>query len=101
VKNKEELVMEMTKALMDQGLIIEAGWMGLKIMAVADDAPPVQIEEMRNAFFAGAQHLFASIMHGLDPDKEPTETDMRRLDLIDAELRRFIAEYEAKLKGRA
>jgi hypothetical protein len=99
--NKEKLVEQMTKTLMDQGLIIEAGWIGLKIMAVADDASPIQVEEMRNSFFAGAQHLFASIMHGLDPDKEPTETDMRRLDLIDAELRQFITEYEAKLKGRA
>jgi hypothetical protein len=77
--------------------------MSLKIMSVADDAPPIQIEEMRNSFFAGAQHLFASIMHGLDPDKEPTEADMRRMDLIDAELKRFITEFELKLRtaGRA
>jgi len=103
VKSKDELVKEMTKRLMDQGLLIEAGWVGLKIMAIPDDAPQIQIEEMRNAFFAGAQHLFSSIMVGLDPDHEPTDRDMLRLDLIDKELGNFLKEYEQKIqvKGSA
>jgi hypothetical protein len=96
-EQRDQIATAATKALMDEGRIIEAGWIGLKIMAVPEDAPQVQIDEMRSAFFAGAQHLFASIMTGLDPDAEPTEADMKRLDLIDAELKRFIAEYQTKI----
>jgi len=48
---------------------------------------------MRNAFFAGAQHLFSSIMTILEPDAEPTEKDMQRMDLIDKELRAFINDF--------
>lgn len=86
----------LTRELMDKGQIIEAGWIGLRLAAVPTDAPAIQLEEMRNAFFAGAQHLFSSIMTGLDPDAEPTAQDMVRLDLIDAELKTFIEKFELK-----
>jgi hypothetical protein len=62
-----KVIDEITKMLADTGMIIEAGWLSLKIMTVPDDAPPVQIEEMRNAYFAGAQHLFASIIDDARP----------------------------------
>ena len=45
------------------------------------------------AFFGGAQHLFGSIMSILDPGHEPTERDMRRMDLIAHELEAFIHEF--------
>ena len=77
------------RRLADEGKLIEAGWVGLRLAAIPLDAPAIQLEEMHNAFMAGAQHLFASIMNVLDPDAEPTEADMRRMDLIDRELRAF------------
>lgn len=80
----------------DRGQLIEAGWLGLRIAAVPADAPPVQLDEMRNAFFAGAQHLFSSIMGVLDAGEEITEQDLQRMSNIQAELDLFIAEYGAK-----
>ena len=95
-KVPRELIDEVTKKYMDQGLIIEAGWQTLKMMSVSPGAPQIQIDEMRNAFFAGAQHLFASIMSALDPGLEETEDDMRRLNLISIELEQFYTEFKKK-----
>jgi len=89
----------LTKTLMNQGRLIEAGWVALRIAAVPPDAPQVQIQEMRKAFMAGAQHLFASIMTGLDEDSEPTSGDMRRMDLIAQELEAFGRELEREARG--
>lgn len=92
------------RELTDKGKIIEAGWISLRIAAVPLDASPVQLEEMRNAFFAGAHHLFNSIMTILEPDAEPTDKDMERMSLINDELTAFIQVFELKnfpAKGRA
>jgi hypothetical protein len=79
----------LSKQLVDAGKIIEAGWIGLRVLAVSKNASLTQINEMRNAFFAGAQHLFASIMAVMDSDREPTESDLRRMSLIHDELEDF------------
>ena len=101
---EDEFLKHLTKSLIDDGKLIEAGWQALRQMAVAPDAPDIQLEEMRNAFFAGAQHLFGSVMGAMDPDSEPTADDMRRMDLIHRELNDFIKEYtlkHAKPEGRS
>jgi hypothetical protein len=84
------LVEEITKQLTDEGRIIEAGWQAMRIFALPPNASSVQLSEMRKAFFAGAQHLFASIIATVDDgDQEPTVDDLRRMDLIHQELGRF------------
>jgi hypothetical protein len=85
-----------TRRLLDQGMIVEAGWMGFSMRVVPKDASTLQRREMRLAFFAGAQHLFASIMTGLDEDKEPTDADLRRMDLINKELGDFAEQFKIK-----
>jgi hypothetical protein len=87
---------KLTHELTAKGQLIEAGFAGLRLMAIAPDAPQIQIDEMRTAFFAGAQHLWASIMTIMDPGEEPTEADMRRMALIEAELKRFGDEFQAR-----
>ena len=77
----------------DQGKLMEAGWIGLRIACNLEDAPAIQLQEMRMAVFAGAQHLFGSIMSIMDPGEEPTEKDMERIDLIDRELKAFINDF--------
>ena len=86
----------LTRHLTKEGKLIEAGFAGLRIAAIAPDALPEQLHEMRLAFFAGAQHLFASIMSVLDPGSEPTDADMERMSNIDAELRAFIQDFELR-----
>jgi hypothetical protein len=80
---------QLTKRLADEGRLIEAGWVGLRLHVMQTNAPPDQVSEMRLAFMAGAQHLFASIMDALDPDRELNDDDMKRMGLIDKELRAF------------
>ena len=84
------------RELVDKGKLIEAGWVSLRIAAIPTDAGKTQLEEMRMAFFAGAQHLFGSIMTILDEDREPTSADLRRMDLINAELEIFIRDFSKK-----
>lgn len=86
----------LSRELADKGQLIEAGWVGLRLVAIPLDAPPAQLDEMRNAYFAGAQHLFSSIMTILEPDAEPTAKDLQRMDLIDRELRTFIQQFELR-----
>lgn len=84
----------LTRELTDAGKLVEAGWIGLRIACDLHDAPKDQLEQMRECFFAGAQHIFHSITGGLlDPDAEPTDADLRRMDRIDHELRRFLDDF--------
>jgi hypothetical protein len=82
--------------LIEKGLLIDAGWTGFRIACDLHDAPKHQLEFGREAFFAGAQHLFAAIMGTLDPEAEPTDADLRRMDLINDELQRFIQDFAAR-----
>jgi hypothetical protein len=94
----------LSRELTDQGKLIESGWIGLRLAVIQPDASELQLKEMRMAFFAGAQHLFSSIMTILEPGAEPTDKDLERLDLIDKELRAFIADFEVRnlpTEGRA
>jgi len=77
------------KQLVDEGKIIEGGWQSLRMLTLSPNATPLQLEEMRRAFFAGAQHLFASMMNMLDAGNDATDDDMRRMILIDSELAAF------------
>jgi hypothetical protein len=86
----------LVQGLVDKGKIIEAGWLSYRIVVVPDDAPEIQIEESRRAFFAGAQHLFGSIMQMLEPDAEPTEADLRRMSSINDELDAYIADFKRR-----
>lgn len=90
----KEAVDAICKAAADQGKLLEAGWLALRMTAIHQDAPPNQLAEMRMAYFAGAQHLFSSIMGSLDPDADPTEADLHRMDLIDQELKAWIEDYK-------
>lgn len=100
----ERIATEMSKQLADQGKLIEAGWAGYRMLVMSPDAPQLQIDECRMAFMAGSQHLFSSIMNVLDPGEQETEADLRKMDLIDKELRAFGREMEMRLtkaKGSA
>jgi hypothetical protein len=85
----KRIIDEVSRRLADEGKLIELGWYSLRQKAVPADAPEVLTDEMRMAFFAGAQHVFASIMGILEPGAEPTDADMRRLSLTAKELQEF------------
>ena len=91
-----EYVERITRDLMSKGRLIEAGWIGFRYAAVPLSAHPVQVEEMRNAFFAGTQHLFASMTGAFDPDGDATADDVNKLYMIRDELNNFMQEYSLK-----
>lgn len=91
----ERLATAIGKEASDKGLLIEAGWIGLESMRAYKGLPEAERAELRAAFFAGAHHLFASIMNILEPGSEPTDKDLVRMDLIHHELQAFLAEYKA------
>jgi len=84
----------LTKQLSDEGKLIEAGWVAMRMNLIPLNAPANQLQDLRFAYMAGAQHLFSSIMSILDPGEEPTDDDLRRMDLIDKELREFAKELK-------
>ena len=90
----QEAARKLSEGLADAGKIIEGGFAGFSMMVIPKDAPQIQIQEMRMAFFAGAQHLFASIMAVMDSDRDPTERDLHRMSLIHQELEAFSKNFE-------
>lgn len=98
-----EATEEVTRQLGDKGMVIEGGWLALKAVWIPEGAPAEQVKDLRWAFMAGAQHLFASITTIMDKGEEVTEADLKRMDLISAELEAFAAEVEGSLPvaGRA
>lgn len=97
---RRKIAEELSKKLVDQGKLIEAGFVALRIMVIPDDASSQQRSDMRVAFMAGAQHLFASIISIMEPGTEPTDNDMRRMGLISKELEQFGKDFEMQMKLR-
>lgn len=85
----ERTMQALARKMTDDGRLVEAGWVGLRAAWVSPEASDLQVAEMRKAFMAGAQHLFTSIMHILDEDREPTAADLARMSAIDRELTEF------------
>lgn len=94
----DEATERLTKELVDRGKLIEAGWIGFEHYVMPKEAGPAQRQEMRNAFFAGAQHLMGSIMTFLEEGEEPTDADMRRMDFVHKELAAFGEELRLRIK---
>lgn len=65
---------------------IAAGWQGYLDVVMPHDAPQIQRDECRKAYYAGAATLFYALMKMLDPGEEPTEKDLANMSLIHAEL---------------
>ena len=59
---------------------------------------PVQKQETRRAFYAGAQSILFSIIAAFAPESEPTAEDLQVMEDVDQELRDF---GEAIRQGRA
>jgi hypothetical protein len=89
-----EVINRITQELVDKGLLIEAGWVGLRMVSLPPNAPQVQVDSMRMAFFAGAQHLFSSLLSFMDEDREPTDRDMVRMAMVQSELDEYLKQFK-------
>jgi hypothetical protein len=94
----EKMAEEMTHRLVDEGLLVKAGFVGFMAACFPNEQPgDLQRQEMEGAFMAGAYHLWASVMNILDPGQEATDRDLARMALIQKEL----DDYETLIKARA
>ena len=94
-----EMIDAISKKLADDGKIIAAGFAGLRLSIIPPGAPQAQVDDMEAAYMGGAQHLWSSIMSILDPEAEPTLADLRRMDLIDKELRAYATRLQERVHG--
>lgn len=88
-KLTEAQILEMTKSLADAGLLVAAGWVGCREALTNESTPRAVVAKLQDAYFAGCQHVFNSIMGILDPGEEPTEADLNRLTLLANELEQW------------
>ncbi len=72
-----------------EGRLIEAGWVHFQSLAFPLGASEDQMAEGRKCFMAGAWHLFSAMMSALDPDRDPTDADLARMDKIHKEITAF------------
>jgi hypothetical protein len=98
-----KLAQEIGRKLAKEGKLVEAGWEMFCALTMPPNVGEDQKWDMQMAFFAGAQHVFHTMMHIADPGTEPTDDDMLRMGNIDNELTRFanfmVARYGIKLPG--
>lgn len=79
---------------------IAAAWRGYQELVMHPQAPQLQRDECRLAFWAGAATLFYAIMQGLDEGTEPTDADMARMDAIHSEIDRFTRGFDDEVLKR-
>ncbi len=79
-------------------LLVAEQWDSFARTVVPKDAPAVQKQEMRRAFYAGAQCLLHSVMLALSADADPTEGDITMMADLERELSDFAESVKA---GRA
>lgn len=104
----ERLVELAEQELVKRGLIVAGGFAGYRLMAMNKDAPDIQVRECMLAFYAGAQHLYSTMMRVMDEGTEPTDADLKRMEMIHNELEDFrnrilepMHAASVKPKGRA
>ena len=79
------------------GLMAEA-WRAYEHRVIPIAATRVQRQEMRRAFYAGAQALLTGLLSRFTEDREPTEQDMRLMAEVERELQQFVGDVR---NGRA
>jgi hypothetical protein len=77
---------------MTRKLILE-GWNSFRREVIPSDAPAIQFEECRRAFYAGAFHLFFALQQIMDPaSPDPTEADLRQMQELQHEFTAYARE---------
>jgi len=83
----------LSNKFIENGTPIAGGWATYQVAVLPKNCGPVQREETMKAFYAGAQHLYSMIMHGLTSGDEITQTDLDRLANIETELSEFASDF--------
>ena len=96
-KRKHE-VEEATRILVDEGRVLEAGWLALRIAVLPVPTSLEQEQCMRESFYAGAHHLFAVLMTVLERGVDSQDKDVERIASIRREIKMHMAELMLKIE---
>lgn len=78
---------------------IEQMWLDYERRVLPANSGAVQRKETRKAFYAGAMCLFERLVTMLDPEAEPTEADVRKMNEINNEILAWLEEMAAGVRG--
>jgi hypothetical protein len=56
---------------------------------IPKEAPAIQLNEMKKAFYAGAEILLFKMIIAFAPESEPTEADLQIMDDLHTEIKKF------------
>lgn len=84
---------------MEKTKLIEKAWNSYATLVLPANAGPVQRDETRKAFYAGASVLFHTVLRALDDGDDATENDLALVDGISAEIDAFGAELDVAILG--
>jgi hypothetical protein len=74
--------------------VIGEAWASYQAQVVPADAPPVQREECKRAFYAGAQAMYQAVMRAVEPaDEDACEA---RLAAIGQEMQDFLRLFKKR-----
>lgn len=79
-------------------LLMAEQWDQFARAVLPQNAPPVQRQEVRRAFYAGAQAIMLKVIATLASDAEPTAGDLQIMEDLERELSDFA---ESVKEGRA
>jgi hypothetical protein len=77
---------DMTKKLIDQGQLLEAGWWACRLQLLQPGLNAPMLHDIHMVWMAACQHVFSSIFVSLDPGVEPTDVDMQRMTSLEREV---------------
>lgn len=72
--------------------LIADGWRAYAEHVLPANAPPVQTKETRQAFYAGAAHLWGAFIGALGPGEEADPPDLALADGVQQEIDDWLAE---------
>ena len=90
------LVDKINAVAADSGSMVETGFAAYCAI-VLPGADKAEKDRHRIAFFAGAQHVFATLIGVMSDHDDPTPADLMRMDKLHAELETFAGDMRALL----
>ena len=83
------------KVTIDSGQgVVKFGWDAYRRYFVPKDMSPSDLTVVQNAFYCGAQHLFASVNSVLNEGEDPTDEDIERMNKISEELATWARQFK-------
>lgn len=95
----ERAALDATHKLVNDGKLI-AGGFAAYCMAMEISVDDPMLPRLQHAYMTAAEHLWQSVMSVMDPGPKETAADLKRFDLIHAEITAWRTQLEGELAMR-